>query len=352
MLLVAYVLLMVATGVAMPSEPQSVIPALVEAPSLGVVSVIQGRSSISGHVFDNSRRPVGQLFVELLDEYDHPIASPVRTNDSGFYTFNGLLPGIYQVKLQAYGTNYVEQTKRVEIIALGRNQSGGLPLQVDFTLRIKRDSASKDQVNSGTVFAQDVPEPARRAYAEAAKLLDGGKDVGQGIAALKRAIDIFPRYFMALERLGIEYAKRQQYEPASSVLNKAVAINSHADQSLYWLGISQYKLGQTSAAIETLRRAVAASPGSINAYMGLGTALYADGKYDEAETNFKQAYKSGGRRVPVVHMYLAQLYSKTKHYRKAADELELFLKEEPNARDEGKIREAIEDLRKKAKQGI
>jgi tetratricopeptide (TPR) repeat protein len=81
-----------------------------------------------------------------------------------------------------------------------------------------------------------------------------------GNCRLERAIDIFPRYFMALERLGIEYAKRQQYEPASSVLNKAVAINSHADQSLYWLGISQYKLGQTSAAIETLRRAVAASP--------------------------------------------------------------------------------------------
>ena len=63
-------------------------------------------------------------------------------------------------------------------------------------------------------FAQEVPEGARKAYEAAVKHLERPNEADQGLAALKQAIDIFPSYYLALERLGAEYVKRQQYELA------------------------------------------------------------------------------------------------------------------------------------------
>jgi hypothetical protein len=48
-------------------------------------------------------------------------------------------------------------------------------------------------------------------------------------------------------------------------------------------------------------------------------------------------------------MHLAQMYSNDKRYKEAADELELFLKETPNARDAESIKNIIKQLRAKAK---
>jgi regulator of sirC expression with transglutaminase-like and TPR domain len=69
----------------------------------------------------------------------------------------------------------------------------------------------------------------------------------------------------------------------------------------------------------------------------------------EAEEPFKRAYQLGGKRIPDVHMFLAQIYSNSKRYKEAADELELFLNEAPDARDSQNIRALIAQLRAKAK---
>ena len=50
-----------------------------------------------------------------------------------------------------------------------------------------------------------------------------------------------------------------------------------------------------------------------------------------------------------VHMHLAQLHSNNKRYKEAADELEVFLKETPDARDAESIKNIIKQLRAKAR---
>jgi regulator of sirC expression with transglutaminase-like and TPR domain len=50
-------------------------------------------------------------------------------------------------------------------------------------------------------------------------------------------------------------------------------------------------------------------------------------------------------------MHLAKYYSENKRYKEAADELELFLKQAPDARDAEKIKALIKQLRAKAASG-
>jgi uncharacterized protein HemY len=70
-------------------------------------------------------------------------------------------------------------------------------------------------------------------------------------------------------------------------------------------------------------------------------------KIDEARSAFETVVKNGGDDVALAHRYLGGIYWRNKEYRKAADELEKYLKLEPKAADSAKIRYTIKELRHK-----
>jgi hypothetical protein len=83
--------------------------------------------------------------------------------------------------------------------------------------------------------------------------------------------------------------------------------------------------------------------------MYLGLALLKTEKAAKGEPYLKRAIETGGERIPPdVHMHLAEFYGKNNRFKDAADELELFLKLVPDARDASNIRNLITQLRAKA----
>lgn len=307
----------------------------------------QGRSSIGGMVTDSSRRPIENIRVELLDEVDGLIAT-VRTSSTGRYNFGGLSSGVFQVKVMPFGTDYEGRTERVSIggarVGLGSQNE-----MLDFVLRLRTGTA-RPTAPPGTVFIQQVPDDVRKIYEAAVRdlALEGGAE--RAIAALQRAVELFPRYFMALELLGTERVKRGQYDAAIPTLAAAIEVNPRAQMSFYALGIAQYYLKQPAAALESLKRSVALAPNSVNSQFWLGIVLFREGKIAEAEVPLTRARELGGKSVPDVHMYLAQVYSSTKRYGEAADELDTYLREVPNARDAAALRSLVAELRNKARQ--
>lgn len=349
----AYIMLGVFLAIAATCESRGLNLGPTEMERAASARTSQTGNQITGLIMDTSRRPVEKLRVELLNDVDG-VLQTARTDSTGRYRFSGLSSGTFQVRVYTSGTNYVEPpTERISIVNFNRDSAGvggAQFMQVDFTLRPRADGGERS--GSGVVFAQDVPEPARKLFLEGVKQLEA-KDEKQGLENIKKSIETFPNYFAALEKLGTEYAKRERYLAAAIVLTKAVEVNPKADQSLYWLGISHYKLNQTAPAIAALKRAISLVPNSINSSMALGIALYAEGQMDESEAQFKQAYKlakSNGQSLPVVHLHLAQLYDKTKRYKEEASELELYLQEQPNDPNAATYRKAVENLKRKAKQ--
>ncbi|MEP6818411.1 MAG: tetratricopeptide repeat protein [bacterium] len=317
-------------------------------PSALAMTGLQNRNSISGHVFSTSRAPIGQLYVELQDDFNSTVQR-VRTDNSGFYAFNGLVTGVYQVVVQTYGTDYLPQTQRVQIDSLSPTGRGSQSLQVDFTLRDNNADKTAGLKRTGVVFAQEIPVAAQRAYDLAVSNLESGKDYDQGMKELIKAIEIFPNYYLALERLGTEYLNQRRYQEAIPILGRALDVNPKSDMSSYLLGVARYQLNDISGAIDSLSRAISIYRSSVNYQMWLAKALWKDGRAADAEAHFKEAYKLGGKRVAIVHMYLAQLYDKQKRYSEEAMELALYLKEEPQPSNEAAIRTAIDKLRRKAK---
>jgi tetratricopeptide (TPR) repeat protein len=301
--------------------------------------VVPQLNSISGYVSDDRRTAIPDLQVELLNDVDSVIQR-TKTDSSGLFVFRRLSNGIFQVRVQTSGTDYIGQTQRVQ---LERTRAFE---QLDFVLAMKK-SASVTAA-PGAVFVQEVPDQARKQYERATALMQKADQRQEGVETLKKAIDIFPLYFDALELLGTEYVKQQEFELAVPVLTKAIEVNRRAYLSTYALSVAQYHLKQAPEAIESMRRAITLNPKSINGNLWLGTLLRQAAKLDEAETYLKHADQLAASKSPEVHWQLALLFDKLKKYKEAADELEQFLKIQPDSKDKELIQKLIERFREKS----
>lgn len=310
--------------------------------TLGFVPATQTNSnSISGHVSNDQHLPVADLRVELLNEVDSVIRT-VKTDGSGLFVFRKLSDGTFQVRVQTSNTNYVSQTKRVE---LARPHGFGAAFEeLDFVLVTKNGST----VKPGVVFVQEVPEPARKQFQKASELLEKSNKRQEAFVALKSAIDLFPQYFDALELLGTEQVKDREYETAIPSLTKALEINARAFASSFALGVAQYNLKQVQPAIESFKRAVMLNERSVNANLWLGIALRQTSRPEEAEAYLKRADVLADSKLPDAHWQLALLFNQLKRYKEAADELELFLKVQPDAKDVELIKKLIQRLRQQS----
>lgn len=316
------------------------------------VTASQGRNSISGLVFGEGRVPVADTYVQLLDELGQTITQ-TKTNGSGRYAFYGVASGRFKIKVFPVGTDYLEQIQEVLLSPVSAVPgSGGDNQQVDFYLRFKEGVNSGPFSVPGAIFAQEVPDEAKKLFDRGVTALRQ-KNEAEGFENLKKALDVFPNYFLALDRLGTEYAVRGRsnpsyFEAARILLTKAIEVNPKSYSSMFGLGLAQYHQGNINEALQNLERAIGVYNKSTNGYLWLGIAQKRAGKLAQAEDSFKRANDLSKGKEPDVHWQLAGLYNEQKRYAEAAERLELFLKNKPDARDAEKIKQLIAQLRQKA----
>jgi tetratricopeptide (TPR) repeat protein len=321
--------------------------------------VPQGRSTIYGTVYGDSRRPVAEVYVELLDDVNSTIRQ-VKTDYSGRFQFTGLVDGRYQVKIRPGSTDYMEHTSEVTIAAVSSvrpsegARSGGSDTQhLEIVLKLnERVIAGPFAAAPSVIFVQDVPPAARKLYGEGVAYLRQKKET-EGLTNLKKALEVFPDYYQALDRLGGEYAirgtsDRSYLEAGLVLLTKAAEVNPRGFSSIFGLGWAQYQLGMNAEAIETLGRATSLYGKAADAYLWLGKALKRASKPERAEAAFKRANELTNGKAADIHWQLAGLYNEQKRYNDAANEMELFLKTAPKGEDVEKIKNLVKQLRDKA----
>ncbi len=246
------------------------------------VTTSQGRNSISGLVFGESRMPLADAYVELLDELGATI-SQTKTTGSGRYAFQGLANGRFKIRVFPVGTDYLEQTQEVLLSAVSAVPgSGADSQQIDFYLRLRAGANAGPFSVPGTIFAQEVPDEARKFFEQGISELRQKKEK-EGFENLKKALDVFPNYFLALDRLGTEYAARGNINPsyfvaARILLTKALEVNPRSYSSMFGLGFAQYHLGMVNEAVGNLERAIGVYNKSTNGYLWLGIAQKRDWK--------------------------------------------------------------------------
>lgn len=323
---------------------------------MGVFSAAsaQNGNRISGYVFGYERRPVADLFVELQDDYYRTIGR-TRTTSSGYYTFSGLSSGNFVVRVFTFGTDFEEQEARIEIINLGTTTSNGSTRatafdsqQKDFYLKFKRG------VSPGTtaaLYVQDVPEAAKKLYDKAIDDLNNKREP-EGLAGLRSALEIFPKYYAALEKLATKYTEMNRpegFQAAEILFSIAVGVNERGFRSWYGLAYARYSLAKYDAAIPDIKKAVEINANFPEAVCLYGVLLRQTKKYDEAEKQLLKAIELSKDQIPQAHWELALIYGNhMKKYTEAANELKAFLKAQPNTKDADSIKRLIADFEAKA----
>lgn len=315
------------------------------------VAPVQARNTIEGRVLTSDGRPLVNARVVLQND-GYSEVGQVYADGSGRFVFRNIASGTYNVVADSIDGAYERQSQRIEAVAINtRLGRGGELFRVDFALRPKKggtaDTSSNVVGSTGSVFYQEVPESAKKEFINGVKNIE--KDNFEGaVASLKQAIELFPDYFDALDRLGSEYVKHRNYDSAMPLLEHAVEVNKDGWTSFYYLGVAQVESKHLSEGIQSLRRAIDLNPNSVNANMRLGMALSKNEKtYNEAIQAFKKVMQLAGKQVPDAYFFLAQIYANQKHYKEAADSLEEYLKFIPasDTQQRDQYKKLIEQLR-------
>ncbi len=308
----------------------------------------EGSNTIQGRVlFPPGESGLGKT-IRVHLESNATTGNPTATTDQdGTFRFNAIAPGSYTVVVEG-GKEYeaARESAQIEIGSRGRI------VQVTIQLRPKIDAAN-------AAFA-GVPKPALEFYQKGAAAAQKG-DAKAAVEFLKSAVAAAPTFAIALNDLGIQYLKLNQWHNATETYETLLKLKPNDPTAELDLGIALYNEGAELLSQQKfedaekkfngceahLREAIKLKQPGPSAHYYLGMMLLKFKAYEEAQKELELAISNGGDNLPLAHRYLAGAYMNTHKNKEAADELEKYLKLDPKAPDADKIRHSISDLRNK-----
>ena len=298
---------------------------------------------IEGQIFDEHRNPVGDVFVELLNDVNSMISTR-KASSSGLFSFAGLSTGVFTVRVLPLGKGYLEQSQSIQFIASRSGASNDTKF-IEFYLRPDRRSTNILFENGAeAIFVQEIPSDAKKLYQSGIDSLN--KNLDKGLADLEKAIASFPMYFDALSRLGKEYVVRKDFEKAYPLLLRAIDIDSRSYSAYYALAFSFHQMNQIPAALKAAQACTILRADATEGHILYGTLLRINGKSEESEVALKKALSVTKKPNFEIYWQLALLYNRLNRNKDAADQLELFLKYAPSeAADKKAIKAQIIKLR-------
>jgi tetratricopeptide (TPR) repeat protein len=282
----------------------------------------QAGNTIDGRIVDEHNVPVYNAFVELYNDLG-VMLKQVRSSSQGRYSFRGLVSGRFTVKVKPFGTNLKEDSQMVELVNITSNNSDFET--VDFHLRVDKRFESQLPSLKSTVYAQEIPAEAKLKYDSAMNKLKSNNE--EGVAELESAVKIFPTYFDALSALGKKYVAIAKYKEGYETLLRAIAVYRRCGDCYYTLGLAFYKLDQFPAAVKAAAAAVLLEPLAPESHLLSGMALRQDGDLAGAEAALLKAESLYKKPNSEVHWQLSLVYNKMGQNAKAADRLELYLRD-------------------------
>ena len=302
--------------------------------SRGLRSTSGGIHTIKGRVFFPDDRPT-ETRVRVRLEGANTFGAPSAVTDAdGQFVFNGLEAGPYAVVID--GDKLFEPVR--EAISIEREASpGARTINVPIYLKYRP--------TANPAFAS-VPAPALDLYSKGLESARKG-DQKKAVEQLRAAITAFPNFAQAHNELGVQYLKAGDVNNAVNSLETAVRLAPTDFQSRLNLGIALLNQKKFAESEQQLAEALKQSPSSSLAHMYLGMALMNQKKLEEAQKELETAVSSNSSEVGVAHKYLGGIYWGMRDYKRAADELETYLKLVPKAPDAERTRAAIKDLRSK-----
>ncbi|HXT63031.1 MAG TPA: tetratricopeptide repeat protein [Pyrinomonadaceae bacterium] len=320
-----------------------------------------GRHSIEGRIYFPSGRKADDPGVKISLETSASGTLTVFSDFNGTFSFRNLSAGSYTVVIP--GTDLYDAVRepvfiddpgsssiRTSNISVATPRAIILPI---YLLPKRTKPSAKASVVDANLA--NLPKAATDNYYKALESirLNNSKEA---IAELEAAVNAYPQFPRALNELGVQYLKTGQVQKAVLTLSTVVRLTPDEVVPRLNYGIALLENNNFNEAETQLRLVLQKNDNAATAHMYLGIALVRkrtaraedNARYLEAERELQRAVTLGGDQIVQAHYFLAGIYWRNGNYRRAADELETYLKLAPNAPDADKTRTTIRELRAKA----
>lgn len=301
-----------------------------------------GRHEIQGRLYLPSGRKLDRRLRVRLSSIRGGEFSTL-TDDNGNFNFRRLSAGTYTLTVEG-GREFETAIETVDIIA-GSRQADASGQRYTVQLRLEEKRAASDPSRPGVVSAAEaVPAKARARYTKALEASAAG-DHKRAVKELKAAIEIHPRFPLALNELGAQQMRLGQLDEAADAFDSAVKLAPAEPVLRINYGILLVRRKKYAEAETHLARAVALDEKNAAARLHRGHALIRLGRGAEAEAELLLAVKLGGPAVALAHRYLGALYVERGDDARAAAELEEYLRLAPDAADAAQVRAVLAGLK-------
>jgi tetratricopeptide (TPR) repeat protein len=295
----------------------------------GDIGATGGTQVIQGHIISPlGKLPETRIRVTLNGTNSTPRMA--TADDDGNFTFSGIEGGPYDLVIDA-GKEYETAHESVYVDA-------GKPISnVPIYLR------PKPEANPALA---GVPKAALDSYMKAQDFSHKG-DTKKAIEQLNAAVTQHPQFGLAYKELGVQYLKTGQLDKAIEAFQSALKLMPDDPYVQLDYGIALAQKRDYAGAETQLRAALSKVKNAGSGHMYLGITLIGLKRNDEAEGELLEAVKLGSEQLGLAHKFLGGIYWGKGDSKRAADELELYVKLTPKAADAERIRQTIKDLRAK-----
>lgn len=297
---------------------------------------------VAGKLLRSDGRPFPRASpVLFLDSATSPLALRTYADRSGAFRFKEVPAGTYTLiahiplegefrKTVEVGPSFADSRKRIN-----------LEVRAD-----RLDSQESGHVVSATDLA--IPADAKREYLKAMSLLER-KDVEGAVASLQKAVQIAPNFVECWNHLGTIAYTTRKYAEAEKYFRIALEHDAGAYSPTVNLGGTLLSSGRFEESLDLNRQAVRMMPDDALAQSQLGMSYYFLGRYDEAESNLKQAKALDPAHFTLPQLLLAAIFERKGNLPGAVEELEDFLRRHPDSDRAPSVRSEVESLRARLK---
>jgi tetratricopeptide (TPR) repeat protein len=287
--------------------------------------------TISGTVLlKASNRPASQVAVKLKSHVAGIFRS-VLTDLEGHFEVRSLPPSTYEIMVDEPGYEPAQTSAKLD----GASSKLVLYLNSPNTMQTER--------NGYTVSARElkIPGKARREFEKGLGSL-AKQDVAGSLSHFTKATEAFPDYYEAYYHVGVAATRLGQRDEAMQAFQKAIdASGGRYALAEFGIGYLVYLEGKPEEAATIIRRGLEVDPSSPDGYLILGMAQLRLNRPDEAERSAREALL---RNPNFAHAYLvlSDACGYRHEYRAQLQDLDAYLKLEPNGAESEHVRKARE----------
>jgi len=300
-----------------------------------ILALLLGGYEIRGQLLPGARAEVA------LHGSITPFHTSTVSDSEGRFRFKNIAAGMYTVIVFVPGRG--ENRVTIDVgpsVADAKNR-------VMVAIKLDEAKMTPDRSSVVTVKQLSVPDKARREYNMAERRL-AERDASGATAALLRAVAIAPQFTSAWNFLGTIAYQTRQYPDAEKYFRKALETDATAFEPIVNLGGVLLTVNRPDEAYDYNLRAVLQKPHDALANAQMGLNYFMLGKTDLAEKYLLEARKLDPGHFSHPQLTLAEIYLRRGDARRAADQLEDFVRHHPDWPGAERIREEITRLRKAA----